>query len=311
MRLDVEVGPTDEGQRLDAFLVRAVAELSRARARRAIEGGQVTVNGRVAPRGGIALRAGDRVRLAEAPPSPGFVPGPPDGTVRLEVVHEDAHLVIVDKPAGVPTHPLRPDEAATLANALLARFPEMAGVGYSPREPGIVHRLDNETSGLLLAARDATTFAALRALLRAGAIEKRYEVLVEGTLDPALDAIDAPIGPHPRDPRRVLAHLDAAPAGARPARTEILAREPVGPAHTRVEVRVCAAGRHQIRAHFAVIGHPLVGDARYGGPARERLGRHYLHATRLAFLHPVTGARVEATSPRPPALARLLEELAR
>ncbi|MEZ4336223.1 MAG: RluA family pseudouridine synthase [Sandaracinaceae bacterium] len=310
MRLDVEVGAADAGGRLDAFLVRGVEELSRARARAAIAEGRVLVNGRVTTRGGTTLRAGDRVVLTEAPPSPSFLPAPPDGSVVLVVAHLDARFVVVDKPAGVPTHPLRPDEAATLANALLGRFPEMAGVGYASREPGIVHRLDNETSGLVLAARDAETFERLRAALTAGEIDKRYEILVEGALDPGLRSIDAPIANHPRDRRRVVAYLEAAPEGARAARTEVLATEAVGP-FTRVEVRASTATRHQIRAHFAAIGRPLVGDARYGGRHREGLGRHYLHAMALALRHPFTGDALTITAPRPPELERFLREAVR
>lgn len=311
MAFDAVVDAPDAGARLDAFLVRRIAALSRARARTAIAGGHVRVNDRVATRGGLALREGDRVSLRAVPPSPQFLPAPPDGTVQLVIVHLDEALVVVDKPAGVPTHPLRPHETHTLASALLARFPEMAGVGYSPREPGIVHRLDNETSGLLLAARDATSFAALRGALAAGALDKRYEVLIEGRLDPALAAIDAPIAPHPRDRRRVVAYLEGAPEGARPARTEIVSCEPVGERFTRVVVRASSAARHQIRAHFHAIGHPLVGDARYGGAHREALGRHYLHACSLRFAHPRTGAPLALEAPRPEALERFLAEAAR
>jgi 23S rRNA pseudouridine1911/1915/1917 synthase len=130
---DAVVDAPDAGARLDAFLVRRVAALSRARARSAIAGGLVRVNDRIATRGGLALREGDRVSLREVPPSPEFVPAPPDGSVRLAIVYVDEALVVVDKPAGVHTHPLRPHETHTLASALLARFPEMAGVGYSPR----------------------------------------------------------------------------------------------------------------------------------------------------------------------------------
>lgn len=308
MSLELSVDEADAGGRLDAFLVRHVPGLSRAGARRVLEAGHVRVNGRRAPRGGVALEVGDRVTLAEAPP-PTFTPRAPDGSVPLVVVYEDEALVIVDKPAGVPTHPLRPEEAATLVNALLAAHPEMAGVGYSPREPGIVHRLDNETSGLLIAARTAAAFDALRAALRTGAIEKRYEIVVEGSLPHDLRVIDAPLAKHPRGSRRVVAHLAGPiPTSARAARTEVLSTAPVGRELTRAIVRASVAKRHQIRAHFAAIGHPLVGDTLYGGGHREPLGRHYLHACALAFDHPVTGARVEVEAPRPPELERFLEE---
>jgi len=151
MSLELGIDGQDEGARLDVVLVRRVDGMSRAKARRMVQDGLVRVNGRRV-RKGTRLRAGDRVQLAELPRPTDFTPASaPD--LPLSVVHEDPHVVIVDKPAGQPTHPLRPHERETLANALLARYPEMEGVGYALREPGILHRLDNDTSGLLVAAR--------------------------------------------------------------------------------------------------------------------------------------------------------------
>jgi 23S rRNA pseudouridine1911/1915/1917 synthase len=304
--VELEVDEEEGGTRLDVLLVRHVDGLSRARARRLIQEGHARVNGYRAKKG-QRLTPGDQVRVDSVPPPADFVPLRVPGPLRI--VHEDDALVVVDKPAGMPTHPLRPDEHATLANALLARFPEMEGVGYALREPGILHRLDNDTSGLLLAARDDATFIALRAALKGGAIDKRYEVLVDGTIEGPV-VIDAPIAKHPSDPRRVHVCLDALDrrhSVARPAVTELIRVRPVGKRFTHLTVKAAVAVRHQIRAHLAAQGHPLVGDWLYGGSSRDELERHFLHASELSFLHPRTGETLRVTSGLPPQLAAFLD----
>ena len=307
MAHDVRVAEADAGMRLDVFLARRVGGLSRTRARRLIEDGEVRRNGH-RPRKGDRVAVGDRISLLRVPPPADVVPvAQPD--LELRIVHRDNHIVVVDKPAGLPTHPLRADETGTLANALIARFPEMAGVGYALREPGILHRLDNDTSGLLLAARDKETFDTLRGELRRGRMDKRYDVLIDGILA-EMDEINAPICKHPSDPRRVHVCLDPNDRRgrrARPACTEILERDPVGSDLMRLRVRAGVAVRHQIRAHFAATGHPLVGDWLYGGAHHEQLGRHFLHACALGFTHPASGERVSFTSPLPPELAGFVE----
>jgi 23S rRNA pseudouridine1911/1915/1917 synthase len=301
------VADADAGLRLDVLLVRRVEGMSRAKARRMIQDGLVRVNGRRARKGSRVAR-GDGVALAELPRPTDFTPAPAP-EVPLVVVHEDPHLVIVDKPAGLPTHPLRPHERRTLANALLARYPEMAHVGYARREPGILHRLDNDTSGLLLAARSEAAFERLREQLRAGAIDKRYLALVDG-LATAPSVVDVPIAPHPSDPRRVHPCVDEAdrrlPA-ARPARTEISSARPLRGC-TLLEVRATVAVRHQIRAHLASVGHPLVGDWLYGGSPLEAPSRHFLHASSLALSHPVTGQALRVRSELPPELAAVVAD---
>src|SRR5690606_37544019 len=227
MSVELDVVEEDAGTRLDVLLVRRVEGMSRAKARRMIEEGGVRVNGRRA-RKGARVASGDHVHLDETP-APTDYPATPDPDLPLVVRYEDAHLVIADKPAGVPSHPLRPDEKGTLAGALVARYPEMAHVGYAQREPGILHRLDNDTSGLLIAARSARAFELLRAMLTAGRIENRYLAVVADS--PGVRPIDAPIAPPPSDPRRVHAcvdPLDRRRAKARPAVTEILRVERVG-----------------------------------------------------------------------------------
>lgn len=305
MSFDLEVDAAEDGTRLDVLLVRRVDGMSRAKARRMIQDGLVKLNDRRAKKG-ARVSQGDTVALEELPRPTDFVAqAAPE--VPLEVVHEDRHLVVVNKPAGMPTHPLRPHERQTLANALIARYPEMERVGYALREPGILHRLDNDTSGLLVAARSQAAFERLREMLSEGAIEKAYEALVDGYVQAPME-IDRPIAPHPSDPRRVhvcMDHADRRLPAARPARTELARAERVGSA-TLVDVHAPVAVRHQIRAHLAAVGHPLVGDWLYGGSGIDQLGRHFLHASRIALAHPFGGARLEVTADLPDDLREAL-----
>jgi 23S rRNA pseudouridine1911/1915/1917 synthase len=291
--IELEVEVAEEGLRLDVVLVRRVPGMSRAKARELVEAGEIRVNGR-SPRKGLRLAPGDRVVLSRAP-SPSDFHARVDGTTPLEVVYEDAWLVVVDKPAGMPSHPLREHEVGTVANVLVHRYPEMSGVGYKLREPGILHRLDEGTSGLMLAARDEVTFERLRGMLRSGAIDKRYVALVDGHVQgPQL--VELPIAPHPRDPRRVVTVPGV--RGARDAYTEILKTERVG-VYTKIEAKATHATRHQVRAHLAAIGHPLVGDALYGGSSLGGLERHFLHASKIVLEHPDSNAPMRWSSPLP------------
>lgn len=299
--IELDIEPAEAGLRLDVVLVRRVPGMSRSKARAMVEEGAIRVNGR-SPRKGLRLAPGDHVTLAR-PPAPSDFHALPDPRLPLSIVHQDPWIVVVDKPAGVPSHPLREHEIGTVASALVARYPEMSGVGYRLREPGILHRLDTDTSGLLVAARDELTFETLRTSLKAGHIDKRYLALVDGRVE-APRAIDLPIAPHPRDPRRVV--TIAGLKGARPARTEITKAEPIG-VYTKIEVAAPHATRHQVRAHLAAIGHPLVGDALYGGSALPGLGRHFLHASRIVLLHPDDGRALRFGSALPPELQSALD----
>lgn len=273
---ELEMGEDDAGERVDVVLARRVPGLSRARAKALIEEGAVRVEGRRVKKS-YAVAAGDRVTL-ESLPGPVDFYAAPDPDFPLAVLLEAEGYVVVDKPAGAPSHPLREGEHGTMAGALVARYPEMRDVGYSKREPGILHRLDNDTSGVMLAARDQETFDALRRQLQAGEIEKRYLARCQGIV-PAPLIIDTPIANDPRDRRKVRACTDPREIKrlhAQPAKTEVLTSTPA-PHGSLVEVRANNARRHQIRAHLSSIGHPLLGDPLYGGPPLQPKG-HLLHA---------------------------------
>ena len=288
-------------------LDRAVAKLfgvSRGRAMEWIAEDRVRVDGKRAPKGS-PVQSGARISVAMPPPDQ---PAPqPDLPIRI--VHADAHVVVADKPAGMPSHPLKPGEKGTAANALVGRFPELASVGPAPREGGLVHRLDTDTSGLLLAARTEAAHAMLRAQFAARTVEKGYLALVAGEIH-ADGEIAVPLLHDPRDARRMQAASDpdyAHEHGARAAVTQFSPRERRG-GFTLLEVQIPTGVMHQIRAHLAFIGHPLAGDTLYGGPAIPGLARHFLHASRLAFAHP-DGSRVRYESPLPTDLASILQSL--
>jgi len=273
----LDIQEQEIGSRLDRVLCDRLT-LSRSQVKRLFEAGEVRRNGRKAGKGELVAR-GDRVELgAELREST----AQPDPSVRLDIRYQDDQLVIVDKPPGMPSHPLRPGEIGCAANGLLARFPEMAGTGYDDRQPGLVNRLDNDTSGLLLAARSPEMFAALRAALEAGQIEKSYLALVTRPVRP--QSIELSLAPSPRHRSRVEVN-----ALGRAAKSVVHACRGHGELFL-VEVRASRAYRHQVRAHLAAIGAPILGDALYGGAFGPR---HYLHAARLSFVHPVTGAAID------------------
>ncbi|TMA17983.1 MAG: RluA family pseudouridine synthase [Deltaproteobacteria bacterium] len=304
--LDERSVPADAPvERLD----KAVAKLfgvSRGRAREWIAEGRVRIDGRRAPKG-APVQPGARICVERPPPDQPA----PEPLLPIRIVHADAHLIVADKPAGMPSHPLKPGERGTAANALVGRFPELAHVGPAAREGGLVHRLDADTSGLLLAARTEAAHAMLRAQFTARSVEKGYLALVTGEIH-AGGEIALPLLHDPRDPRKMQAASDAQFAeehGARAAVTRFAPVERRG-GFTLLEVEIPTGVMHQIRAHLAFIGHPLAGDALYGGPDLPGLSRHFLHASRLAFAHP-DGSRVRYESELPPDLVSPLRDLER
>ncbi len=216
----------------------------------------------------------------------------------LRIVHLDEHLAVVDKPAGLVVHPAPSHSGPTLVGELA----EILGGGPEPERPGIVHRLDKGTSGLLVVARDDETHAALQEQVREREVERVYLALAGGKLASRTGTIDAPIGRAARQRHR----MAVSGAASRQARTHFTVLELL-PRETYLEARLETGRTHQIRAHFAAIGHPLTGDATYGGAARYGLGRQFLHAHRLSFRHPHSGDRIAFTSALPDDLEAALE----
>lgn len=286
--MKITISEAEGGLRLDKVVTAAVPGLGRAGAKRLFEEGKV----RVASAGSERSRRGQKGDVAAAGDvveielDPGAGEGAvPDPEAPLALLLERPDLVVANKRAGQPTAPLNPGERGTLANALLARFPEMGSFGFSPREPGLVHRLDTDTTGCVLAARTREAFEALSSALRQGRIDKRYLAVCRAEDLPESGSIDFPITPHPKDRRRVYPCIhprDVARYAPRPAHTEYSVLRRSGDL-ALVEVRAAKAFRHQIRAHFAAIEHPLIGDALYGGEPREGLARHALHAAKIAW----------------------------
>ncbi|HEX2504273.1 MAG TPA: RluA family pseudouridine synthase [Miltoncostaeaceae bacterium] len=282
------------GRRLDA-VVGALDEVgSRAEAQRLIEAGRVLVDGRSVPKRHL-LAEGESVEVRPAPPPASDIE--PE-EVPLTVRYEDEHLLVVDKPAGVVVHPSAGHRGGTLVQGLLAR--DIAG-GGDPARPGIVHRLDRDTSGLLVVARSERAHRRLARALRDRRLERVYLALVHGAAPPAL-TIDRPVG---RD-RRVRTRMAVGAPDAREAVTRLRRLEGLG-RFTLLEARLETGRTHQIRVHLESVGHPVVGDRVYGRrPESLGLERQFLHAARLAFPHPETGAPVEVESPLPDDLRRAL-----
>jgi 23S rRNA pseudouridine1911/1915/1917 synthase len=323
-RLGYTVSAADSGARLDQWLAARLADVSRTRVKALVDDGRVRVDGRVS-KAGHRLRAGERIEAdLPAPPAAALLPEP----IPLDIVFEDADVLVVDKPAGMVTHPGAGRSTGTLAAAALAHAPGMASVG-SPRRPGIVHRLDKGTSGLIVLAKTQRAYDALTDQLARRSVTRRYLCLVHGVPARSEGVIDRPIA---RDPRsRVRMAVAAAGRGKRAVtRFRVLER---CPAAALVECRLETGRTHQIRVHLASIGHPLLGDSTYGrgraagstrGPGKtgaaadpeldtlmDGLGGVALHAAGLAFVHPVSGQPVEFSSSLPYRIGGLLSHLRR
>ena len=300
------VSVADAGQRLDRWLAARLPELSRARLQTLIEGGRVTVGGR-ARKAAYRVRAGERVE-AEIPPAEAQELRPE--ALPLEVVYEDDAVLVVNKPAGMVVHPGAGHAGGTLAAAVLAHAPETAGVG-GQRRPGIVHRLDKGTSGLLVVAKTRPAYDSLVAQLAARTVARRYLVVVHGLPTPSDGVIDAPIGRHPRD--RVRMAVRPPGQGKRAVtRYRVLERFPAVPA-AYLEARLETGRTHQIRVHLAAQGHPVLGDDTYRPRSLPRPDLDNeglaLHAAELGFVHPLTGQPVAFTVALPPRMARVLSRL--
>jgi 23S rRNA pseudouridine1911/1915/1917 synthase len=302
--IELYVPTQSAGERLDRFVAQTVADLSRSLVQQLIGSGHVTVDGRLA-RSSLILRGGERVEVCVPPPQPTELQ--PEA-IPLQIVFEDEDIVVVDKPAGMVVHPAPGHSGGTLANALLARYPDMQ-TGGSIR-PGIVHRLDQGTSGLLVVARHDQAMHALTEQQQARTMLKIYLAVVEGSFKEPDGVIDAPIGRHPTDRLRMA--VTSGPTG-RAARTHYRVLEELG-GYTLLELRLETGRTHQIRVHMLHRGRPILGDQLYAG-RRSRptfgLNRQFLHAHRLGFHHPRDGRWTECHSPLPNDLQQALERLRR
>jgi 23S rRNA pseudouridine1911/1915/1917 synthase len=297
--------PSDARERLDHYLVRLGWAQSRRAARDMVAGGLVRVNGRVLRKGEL-IGGGDNVEIAHAPVLPALAP---DSEVKVDVLFRDAAVLVVNKPAPMACHPLRPGERGTVMNGVVAAFPEATTAGDNPREGGLVHRLDNGTSGALLVALQPPAFTALREAVQAGRIRRDYQALVAGDLKESLQ-IDNPLALDPRNPRRMVA-VAVTVAGSRAAATLVEPIQRLGN-FTLVAARPRTGMRHQIRVHLAEAGHPIAGDTLYGGPPLDALAecRFWLHLAEIEFRSPASGP-VRARSPLPRDLEQALKQARR
>jgi 23S rRNA pseudouridine1911/1915/1917 synthase len=294
-----------DGERVDR-IVSLLTGASRAAAAELVAGGAVRVDGATVTSGKQRLRQGQVVELLGGAPA-GVAPAAPDAGVAFTVVHADDDVLVVDKPPGLVVHPGAGNPDGTLVNGLLARFPDVAGVGDDDQRPGIVHRLDADTSGLLVVARSDEAYRRLVAQTGDRTMTREYVALAWGVPEARRGVVDAPIGRSAREPTRM-----TVAAGGRPARTlydvEDEYAEPV--VCSRWRLRLETGRTHQIRVHVAAIGHPVVGDERYGGvrPGLD-VPRLMLHAQHLGFTHPRTAQRVDFDSPLPADMAGVLSRL--
>jgi len=287
------------GERLDTFIARRCPELSRSHARRLIDEGLVSVNGRQA-KPSERVTAGLSVNVTIPPPETiTLVPE----AIPLTIIYQDGDIIVLDKRAGLTVHPAPGHPSGTLVNALLAACPDLRGIAGTLR-PGIVHRLDKDTSGLMVVAKNDRAQRALQRQLKDRDVRKTYLALVRGVPAPREGTIAAPIGRHPKNRKKM-----AVVADGREATTRYRVREEIaGGQYSLLEVEPVTGRTHQIRVHLAAVGHPVVGDATYGRPSAV-VGRQFLHADKLAFAMPLGGRTVEFESPLPAELREALSQL--
>lgn len=295
------IAEQEAGTRLDQLLHRRLPDYSRSRIQDWIKSGRVLVNGRPA-RASSAVRAGDEIAVEPADPRP--LHAEPEA-IPLHVLYEDDDVVAIDKPAGMVVHAGAGNHTGTLVNALLHRFGALSGVG-GPLRPGIVHRLDRFTSGVLLVAKNDAAHQRLAAQFSGRQVEKVYVALAQGVVKQETGRIDRPISRDPVRRTRMTARLGEGRAAWSEYR--VLRRFPRA---TLLEVRIGTGRTHQIRAHLASIGHPVVGDTLYGAAGNSSLDRYFLHAHRIRFRRPSTDEEVEVVSPLAPELQEYLSVLGR
>lgn len=291
-----------EGVRLDVFLARQVPDFTRSQFQRFVDKGLVRVNGE-ARKSGVKLRAGEVVEVDVDIPEPAPARAEP---IPLRIIHADADVVVIDKPSGLVVHPGAGNRAGTLVNALLHHFPEVEGVGEEDRW-GLVHRLDGETSGVIVAARSERAMNELKRQFKEREVKKIYWALVWGPMHKAVGTLDWPIGRHVTD-GKIYSVKTRRP---RVAITEYRRLRGYR-SFDLIEVHPLTGRTHQIRVHLSTAGHPVAGDRRYGGQkGQPRFPRLFLHARRLGFRHPASGEWLEFQAPLPRELALVLKGLPR
>jgi 23S rRNA pseudouridine1911/1915/1917 synthase len=294
----------DPAERLDRYLVRTGLATSRRAAQDLISAGMVRVNG-VRLRKSDSVTPADQIEIVDRIRAGSIDPNP---ELEIEVLYLDDALIVANKPGGMPCHPLRSAERDTVMNGIVAQFPETTGAGDSPREGGLIHRLDNGTSGALLIARTSEAFAALRGALKRGAVSRLYEALVAGTLESRLE-LDSSIAHHHRNPSRMTIGDAQSARPVQAGRAALTTIEPVRKINATTLVRAMprTGRRHQIRVHLASAGFPIVGDVLYGGPHVDALpeGRFWLHLKKMELESPARG-HIEVTAAIPADLAQLI-----
>lgn len=295
--IHLHVGPEGDGLRLDRYLT-AATSFSRARVQKLIDDSQVLVNGQV-PRSSHKVKMGEQVIV--------IIPEPKDLSlapeeIPLDVVHEDSDLLVINKQRGLVVHPAAGHASGTLVNAVLAHCPDLGAINDVVR-PGIVHRLDKDTTGLMVVAKNETTQKAMAAMVKAREVTREYVAAVHGLVTPERGLVDAPIGRHPLD-RKKMAVVDA----GRSAVTHFWVLEHLAGAYSLLRLRLETGRTHQIRVHMAFIGHPVVKDPLYGprstskaeqSPEIKLLEGQALHAARLSFVHPRTATPLSFEAPLP------------
>lgn len=293
------VPPYGTGMRLDAYLARYVGDHSRSEWQRLVENGSIRLNG-VTARPAERLREGDRLDIS---PIPSHALLEPDPTIRLEVLYEDDAIAVIDKPAGLVVHPAPGNETGTLVNALLARFPDLRDP-TGQRRPGIVHRLDKDSSGVMVIGKTPEAVAKLQWQMQQAKMHKRYRLLVAGTIQEHEGVIDAPIARDLFNRQRMAVRADG-----RPALTEFRVLERL-PTYTYVDAALASGRTHQLRVHFAYIGHPVAGDRTYGrGRAPEGLSRQFVHSRELTLTSPATDREQTFVAELPADLQAVLDSL--
>ncbi|NIM89508.1 MAG: RluA family pseudouridine synthase [Candidatus Aminicenantes bacterium] len=293
-------GSSGSDQRLDTFLSQKIKELSRSQLQKTIDQGKVKVD-RIIRKSSYRLKEGEGIEIELEITEPAKIEGE---DLPLEIIYKDKHLLVIDKPSGMVVHPGPGNRRGTLVNALLFHFPQLEGIGPKER-PGIVHRLDKETSGVMVIARTQDAYRKLQEQFKKRQVEKVYSGLVWGKMPEKEGIIDWALGRHVKHGQRISIKTKR----PRSAETHYFVQEEIED-FSLLKIRPVTGRTHQIRVHFAASGHPVVGDTRYGRrKSKPRCSRLFLHASGLSFLHPETGERVELNSPLPQDLRKFLKAI--